>query len=65
MSLDITLCKGKGCYKRKKCLRHVAEPNPHYQSYFEIAPFEPKKGCKYFIPVEETKEIKEDKNENL
>lgn len=43
---DITMCQGKGCKKKKKCYRYLAEPSKSWQSYFEATP---KGKCEYYI----------------
>jgi hypothetical protein len=44
---DITMCDGKDCPLRLSCYRHNAEPTPHWQSYFVVAPFAEGK-CDHF-----------------
>lgn len=37
---DICMCKGTGCAVKDFCFRHIAKPDPHWQSYFTKAPGE-------------------------
>lgn len=53
---DITMCKGEGCKKKDKCLRHTAKANEYRQSYFVILPINKKNNkCEYFWKKESVK----------
>ena len=30
---DISMCRGEGCPIKSTCFRHMAQPNPYWQSY--------------------------------
>lgn len=36
---DITMCKGEDCPLKESCYRYKATPDPIYQSYFTVIPF--------------------------
>lgn len=36
--MDITMCKGGACKRKRNCFRYMASPDKFYQSYFETPP---------------------------
>jgi|WetSurSiteA1Bulk_404760.scaffolds.fasta_scaffold26172_4 hypothetical protein len=46
---DITMCRGTGCPKKKRCYRFTALVNPYWQAYFGSVPYNPEtKSCEHF-----------------
>ncbi len=52
---DITMCKGEGCKKKKKCYRYTAEPTKYWKSYFVKSPVDDTGNCPDFWPVKSKK----------
>ena len=48
--MDITMCKGKGCPIKEKCLRYKGQSYKLYQSYFMESPYHKGK-CEFFIEI--------------
>ena len=49
---DISMCLNDDCPSAKKCYRHEAPVNPHWQCYDDL--FKPDDGsqqCGWFIPI--------------
>ena len=48
--MDITMCLGKNCLIKLKCLRFTAKANEFRQSFFIMPPYDKKENkCEYFL----------------
>lgn len=52
--MDITMCNGKGCPLKEKCLRYKGKLYKLYHMYFIETPYH-KVNCEFFIELKKDK----------